>query len=478
MRVENPPRRFRTAAAVTAAAALGVAGVVAAPPAAADPVSLTLKYQCQFPLLGAQPLTVKIDSDVPKRAKVGESMPAINVETLSTVGEKSAQGLREVGSKTLEGTAHASVTVVAPQGNVPVRVPATLAKKELPASGGFEISAPGKTPPIRFSKPGQAKINLGGLVLTLTPRLADGTPTGLETFESECTLDEGQNVTLATVEVYEDGNGGEDKVPPSVPSGVTAKATTTTASLSWTASTDEGSGVAGYEVLDSSGNVVATSTAPNATVGELTADTEYAFRVRAKDKAGNVSQPSAPVTVRTEKYPPDHPEGSFAIKGSTSVKAANGTAPLVGAIDVGLQSAGEFSGTLVLNPTQGDFKVLGFLPVRAGIVLEPQGKVTGTIEGGKVVANTTVQTKLPTFQLFGAIPLGGGANCRTEKPSAIKLTSQGAFTFEKGGKLTGEYELSGLKDCDLLTPLLSAFTAGAGNTLDLDLTPQPRPQGQ
>ncbi len=41
------------------------------------------------------------------------------------------------------------------------------------------------------------------LVLTLTPRLADGTLTGLDTFETECAQDAGQNNTFATIKVVD-----------------------------------------------------------------------------------------------------------------------------------------------------------------------------------------------------------------------------------------------------------------------------------
>ncbi|MBW8482118.1 DUF6801 domain-containing protein [Actinomadura parmotrematis] len=188
--------------AFLAAAALALPGLAAlGGPAAADPVSLTLTYRCQFPLLGAQPVKVTIASDVPAAVDVGAALPPIVVDADAVVGAASVQGLHEVGATTLEGTASAAVTVAAPQGDVKIKAPNAIARTDLPASGDTTVRAHGQTPSIRFTKAGTATIGLGDLVLTLTPRLADGTLTGLDTFESECVQDPGQDATLATVRI-------------------------------------------------------------------------------------------------------------------------------------------------------------------------------------------------------------------------------------------------------------------------------------
>ncbi|MCE7003317.1 PQQ-dependent sugar dehydrogenase [Kibdelosporangium philippinense] len=91
--------------------------------------------------------------------------------------------------------------------------------------------------------------------------------------------------------------------PPNLRStGKTAKTT----SLAWDAATDN-VGVAGYDVYQHgqlmktvAGNVLAT------TVEGLQPDTEYDWTVFAKDVAGNVSQASNNVIVRTDPAPPDN----------------------------------------------------------------------------------------------------------------------------------------------------------------------------
>ncbi|MFE4632056.1 carbohydrate binding domain-containing protein [Streptomyces sp. NPDC056773] len=97
-----------------------------------------------------------------------------------------------------------------------------------------------------------------------------------------------------------DGPGGTvDTQAPTVPGSLAATGkTSTTASLSWTASTDN-VGVNGYDVYQG-GAKVATSTTTSATVTGLTPSTAYAFTVRARDAAGNSSAASNTVNVTTD----------------------------------------------------------------------------------------------------------------------------------------------------------------------------------
>ena len=89
-----------------------------------------------------------------------------------------------------------------------------------------------------------------------------------------------------------------DTQAPTAPTNLTASnITQTTASLSWTASTDN-VGVTEYEVF-SSGTSIGTVTGTSANITGLTANTSYTYIVRAKDAAGNVSADSNAVTFTT-----------------------------------------------------------------------------------------------------------------------------------------------------------------------------------
>jgi hypothetical protein len=89
-----------------------------------------------------------------------------------------------------------------------------------------------------------------------------------------------------------------DTTAPSVPTGLTATAASSSQiSLSWTASTDN-VGVKGYNVLRG-GTQVGTSTTPSYSDTGLTASTNYTYTVSAYDAAGNTSSQSASANATT-----------------------------------------------------------------------------------------------------------------------------------------------------------------------------------
>ncbi|HVI95902.1 MAG TPA: fibronectin type III domain-containing protein [Anaeromyxobacter sp.] len=92
-----------------------------------------------------------------------------------------------------------------------------------------------------------------------------------------------------------------DVTPPTAPTDVLATAEgETVVSLRWKASSDD-VGVVRYEVLHEQ---AITSTSTSARVTRLRAGTEYCFRVRAYDAAGNGSAPSAPACATTPDLTP------------------------------------------------------------------------------------------------------------------------------------------------------------------------------
>ncbi len=113
------------------------------------------------------------------------------------------------------------------------------------------------------------------------------------------TADGGPNVDRLTLSPV-------DSVPPQPPANLRSTGKTfNTTSLAWDAAVDN-VGVTGYDVyqhgqlMKSVGNVLAT------TVDGLTPNTDYEWAVFAKDAAGNVSQASNVVVVRTDPAPPDN----------------------------------------------------------------------------------------------------------------------------------------------------------------------------
>jgi chitodextrinase len=98
-------------------------------------------------------------------------------------------------------------------------------------------------------------------------------------------------------------SGGGDTTPPTAPTGLTATAVSSSeVALSWNASTDN-VGVTAYAVFRD-GVSVATVTGLSYRDGGRAAGTSYAYRVVARDAAGNVSAPSATVSATTQQPPP------------------------------------------------------------------------------------------------------------------------------------------------------------------------------
>jgi len=172
--------------------------------------------------------------------------------------------------------------------------------------------------------------------------------------------------------------------------------------------------------------------------------------------------------------PPSLVHYDFALNGSTSIKAANGTAPLTGAIkaiyNLGTKA---FSADLTLNNTTGQFSIFGFLPVTAGIGFKQTGQTTGTLDGGVLTTDSKMYVTFSSFNVFGFFPIGGGADCATSTPITVQLKSTSPFFNPlQGGPIAGTYTLPALNNsCGPLGWLISGFSAGAGNTLGATLTP-------
>ena len=90
-----------------------------------------------------------------------------------------------------------------------------------------------------------------------------------------------------------------DRTAPTTPTGVTARASGTSVTVAWRASTDA-VGVTGYDVLRDGVVVGSTSGSALQLVDSgLQPRTTYAYQVRARDQAGNLSAASAAVSVTT-----------------------------------------------------------------------------------------------------------------------------------------------------------------------------------
>ncbi|TQK51707.1 hypothetical protein FBY35_2123 [Streptomyces sp. SLBN-118] len=400
-------------AALSAAVAAGlVTGLVTlgGGSASADPVKLSQKYTCKFPIINNDPIEVVITADMPSTMQVGESVPEYDIKAVTAVSQRAAQGLGVLGAVTLEGKATADVNVTLPggDGSLPFKVANTVAKADIPnPAAPFQVTATGKSPGglLTWAKEGTAEFDVTGMKLhNMIARDAAGDPVQLppngDEFAADCTLDAGQSTLLHTMTVED---GGTDPTPTDPPT----------------------------------------------------------------DPTDPPTDPTDPPT-----DPGDEPVSlGFDIRGTSFIKAANGNTPLAGGIDTRYDlSKGTFDADLKLNPTKGNFTIMGFLPATADVAFEQTAKTHGSLSpDGVLKSHSQMNVKLTSVKAFG-LPIGGGANCRTVEPAKIDLTSEGRFQPYQGGKLKGTYTLSGLKDCGGFNDMISALIAGPGNTIDMDLT--------
>lgn len=113
----------------------------------------------------------------------------------------------------------------------------------------------------------------------------------------------GLSTTSREATIYS-GTVGDGQAPTTPGTPAASGVTSSSATLSWTASTDNVA-VTGYDIFRATGTTggtftsVGTSTTTSFTNTNLAASTPYRYQVRARDAAGNLSAFSAPVTLTT-----------------------------------------------------------------------------------------------------------------------------------------------------------------------------------
>jgi chitodextrinase len=149
-----------------------------------------------------------------------------------------------------------------------------------------------------------------------------GLPNGTRTFACKA-YDTANNSTMSAAVSATVNNVTPDTTAPSVPSGVTATAVSSSQiNLSWVAATDTGgSGLSGYKVYLNGNQVGATATTGYSATG-LSASTTYSYTVAAYDGVGNTSAQSTVASATTPAAPdttaPSVPAGVTASAVSSS----------------------------------------------------------------------------------------------------------------------------------------------------------------
>jgi hypothetical protein len=207
---------LRGAAAL--AIAVGVTGLAQPRALAAQQVSLTLSYTCDFPVIGHQTAPVEIDSNIPDSIAVGQSTAHYAVTASATAPAALAFGLRAFGVSTLTGTVEGQATVEAPQGVLKETLPFTIHKISISAFSSFTGIATGNAPEVTFSKPGKAEIIVGNLTMHLVPLNSNGDVNSLGDMTVPCTLDANQNDVAVHFTITGAASPASSSSPTSAPS--------------------------------------------------------------------------------------------------------------------------------------------------------------------------------------------------------------------------------------------------------------------
>lgn len=286
---------------------------------------LNVTYQCQYPLIGAQPLSVKVTTNIPKSTYAGKALPAFNITSVATVPATTWDALSLVGAKTIQGGATATSRVGAPGFTLPVAVPITVPATTVPATrSAFNLTASGVTPALSFPRSGTAKIVLDSIKLNLTAKRADGSIIQLpslgadsdgnpNTFDVSCSLSPvNQSGVIGWIQLF------VDDVAPTIPTGLKISGLAPTGVIvSWNASTDNAA-VTGYEITYNGS--VRTSTTNRIVLQGLTPSTFYRFTVKARDAAGNRG-PANGITFTTKAAAAAKSAPDAAAKKSTTDKS-------------------------------------------------------------------------------------------------------------------------------------------------------------
>jgi chitodextrinase len=132
-----------------------------------------------------------------------------------------------------------------------------------------------------------------------TTSYSDNGLTGSTTYTYRvAAYDAAQNLSAQSQSASATTSAGSDATPPSTPTNLSSSnITSTSARISWTASTDN-TGVAGYRVMRN-GSQIGTSTATSYNDSGLSPSTTYTYTVAAYDAANNVSTSSQGLNVTT-----------------------------------------------------------------------------------------------------------------------------------------------------------------------------------
>ncbi len=198
------------------------------------------------------------------------------------------------------------------------------------------------------------------------------------------------------------GSSGGDTTPPTAPTNLTATPVSDSQiNLSWTASTDN-VGVTGYLIERCDGDCsvfsqIATTTSTTYTNIGLTPSSDYTYRVRATDAAGNLSSYSniTVATTFTDMTPPTAPSNLV------------GPGPIVQAVQGYINSTFLTTHTTAAFDSTGGDAIVVFVSSHAGVTMTPSDSFNNTWISAAGPTNTSTGFDLRSQMWYAKSPIVG-----------------------------------------------------------------------
>ncbi|OLR93634.1 DUF6801 domain-containing protein [Actinokineospora bangkokensis] len=199
--------------AAVAAGAVGAAALLIAPAASAAPqagpvqttgvVTKTVAFTCAYPLIGNRLVSATVTATFPSSVAVGTPINTTDFSVAVGLDATTVQALTLIGSATVEGTAVAGVDLVVNSTALGVTLPGlTIPKTSVTGTPPVNLTITGPVPSLTVKAKGSVAIAIGSTFTgKITPKRADGTLTGLGTFDLTCSINAGQNPALVTIPV-------------------------------------------------------------------------------------------------------------------------------------------------------------------------------------------------------------------------------------------------------------------------------------
>jgi endoglucanase len=278
----------------------------------------------------------------------------------------------------------------------------------------------------------------------------------------------------------EPGGGTPDTTPPSVPANLAVTGTTTSSvSLSWSASTDDLSGVAGYRVFrGSSTTPVGTPTGLTFTDTGLSPSTAYSYTVRAVDGSGNVSAASGGVQGTTQAVTQDYsvaasPTSLSVVRGaSASTTVSISRTNFTGAVTLsasglpsGVSVAFNPSSATTANSVTATFSASSSATLGAAMITltAASGSLTRTTSVSLTVSNTPTSDFAVAASPAALSVARGASGASTLAISRTNFT--GAVSFAASGLPSGVSVAFNPSSGTTGNSVTATFTASSSATL-------------